>query len=170
MPAVAAMDDLQRVTSEYQALHARVCAIERESERLDVERLELLARLGEVEVTLRVLRRLHGEPDLPPGTLPLHELQAMTVARACERLLQTRGGEASAIFLVRSLEDAGKFSRGTRSAHYGTLVRTLKRRPQTFFQPSTGRWGLVEMRPDRAAPAIVVARPTGSGSPLLPRR
>ncbi len=164
------MDDLQRVTSEYEALHARVCEIERESERLDVERLELLVRLGEVEVTLRVLRRLHGEPDLPPGTLPLHELQAMTVARACERLLQARGGEAPAIFLVRSLEDAGKFRRGTRSAHYGTLVRTLRRRPQTFFQPSTGRWALVEMRPDRAAAGLQGSRPRGFESPSLPRR
>lgn len=163
------MNDLQRVSSEYEALQARVSEIERESERLDVERLELLARLGEVEVTLRVLRRLHGQPDLPPTTLPLRDLEGMTVARACERLLERRGGEAPAIFLVHSLEDSGKFKHGTRSAHYGTLVRTLKRRPDTFYQPSTGHWALVEMRPSGAVRAGNGGS-TGSGSPSLPRR
>jgi hypothetical protein len=110
------------------------------------QRRTLKAEIDRVNAALEVYREFTGMPSAEPprdqATLVTGDLKDMTIADACELIMQAQGGQADVTMLLRTLVQVGKV--GTARGAYGTIVNTLKRFPNRFFKVKPGRWGLVQ--------------------------
>jgi len=80
------------------------------------------------------------------------ELQGLTIAKASELVMDRFGGHAKVTDLARMLRTAGvTTAKGTGA--YSTVLKTLQRNPDMFYEIETGKWGLTRMRPPAGASA-----------------
>jgi hypothetical protein len=116
-------------------------AAEREFLRADVERIvRALDTYGEfmgisIVAPASASAQAAGES---PATFA-----GVSVADACERLLRAEGGTAKVTKLLDALEVGGKFERGSRNAHYATIISAMGNHPDRFTKVATGEWALV---------------------------
>jgi len=122
-----------------------------------IKERDLESQLGQLqqervqyEAALSVWSREMGNGSKPAAspqanTVRDEELQGMTVAKASEFVMERFGGSVKVADLARMLRTAGNTkSKGTGA--YSTVLKTLKRDPDTFYEVETGKWGLTRIR------------------------
>ncbi|MGB5932970.1 MAG: hypothetical protein WBH57_07880 [Anaerolineae bacterium] len=103
-----------------------------------------LNEIGELELALRVLRRVLGKPT-PEGLfggLDMMRFRTQTVAESCFEIISQKGGRAKVTEIIDILIAAGKLKRDRRIA-YGTVVKSMER-DERFVKVGPGEYGLAE--------------------------
>lgn len=105
----------------------------------------LLDEIAELELALKVLRRVLGKPSAQEvfGGLDMMRFRTQTVAESCYEIISQKGGRAKVTEIIDILIAAGKLKDDRRIA-YGTAVKSMER-DERFVKVGRGEYGLTEI-------------------------
>jgi hypothetical protein len=81
-----------------------------------------------------------------------NEVQGLTIGKASELVMERFGGHVRVKDLARMLRTAG-VTKAKGTGAYSTVLKTLQRNPDIFYEIETGNWGLTRTRPAAGATA-----------------
>lgn len=100
--------------------------------------------IGELELALKVLRRVVGKPSAEEAysALDMMRFSTQTVAESCYEIIRDKGGRAKVTEIIDILIAAYKLKDDRRIA-YGTAVKSMER-DERFVKVGPGEYGLAE--------------------------
>ena len=110
--------------------------------------LEALAQeRGHYETALSVWTKEMQNGAAPATSEPVYddELQNLSVAEAATVVMRRFGGQVRVANLARMLRTVG-VTKAKGAGAYSTVLKTLQRKVDIFYEIETGQWGLVEFK------------------------
>jgi hypothetical protein len=134
---------LERVAKKLEDLGLRETELQQQLEAITEERTRYEAAWRVYQEEMK--DQAGAEPVPAPGRLGDDTLAGMTIADASAAILREAGGEMKLTDLIRRLRHAGTTKAKGTSA-YSSVLKTMQRSSDRFYQIRRGQWGLVEMR------------------------